>query len=550
MTTKAEPQASAIRPDLRSSISGAPASPYTPPRGISSNYSSPGPAHGFYRYEDYRVIFELGSRYIRAGHEGEAAPQCVTKLGPEESRRHGDYRGWQGPTVKTPGTVEDIQKWGDDCELWRTDLKDVDLGLMGDKLERAIRLAHANHLLTGPGDNRLALIIPSVLPKPVISSILATLFNRWKYSSIMLLPSPTMAAVSAGLRSALVVDIGWRETITTAIYEYREISAMRTNRAMRMMTQEMTKQFIPENQKESSKICLPFDFDFAEDLIFRLAWCKQIENRQRDGTTDAREVVEHMVLSNRKSEMPAIDKNAEIKVDWPVTSTPKNAQIPFSTFAEPAEQTFFTNGRTRDSFDDDDLPIPELIFKTLVGLPPDIRAICMSRIVFVGGGSKVPGLSHRVFSEIGELLNKYGWDNVRGTMADKQRERHHAMPPNIVGSSREDPKDVKERMAKEMASGQPMLRSVDRNTIRQSQTAPEQGVLRQVDSLGPWVGASLINSLKVKGLVEVEREEFLQHGLTRAHRDGEISAVPKRMSYGANVPRGGDRTSLTLAGWA
>ncbi|KAL9619096.1 MAG: hypothetical protein Q9160_006272 [Pyrenula sp. 1 TL-2023] len=583
MTTSAEPQASAIRPDLRNSISGIPSSPHTPQRGASP-FQSPGLAHqSLRRSEDNRVIFELGSRFLSAGHEGEAAPQCITKFGQEETRRHGDYRAWQAPVIKELGPLKDLEKWGDDCELWGMDLKNHDLAYLGDKLERAFRLAHANHLLTGPGDNRLALVIPSVLPKQIIASILSRLFNRWKYSSIMLLPSPTMATVSAGLRSALVIDIGWRETIVTAIYECREIYTMRTTRAMRLLTQEMGRQFIPDSSRDASDSSLPFGFEFAEDLVFRLAWCRELDLVRKKGAagvnkqmrrstssetssklphiaedtesdTDHQEEIQHNIASPDPSENLAPAETVQIKIDWPAASALTDSEAPFSAFAEPAERAFFDQGLTRQSFDDDETPLPELVFKTLLALPADVRAICMSRLVFIGGGSKVPGLSHRIISEVGWLLEKYGWDGVRGSKVDDSRNKHREASPKNVSAgeeNREVTENADQSTNTEVSTDHPTLRSTDKDAVKKPPSEPVHGVLRQVNSLGPWVGASLINSLKVRGVVEIEREEFLQYGLARSQRNGEASVVPKRMSYGANVAKGtGDRSSWTLAGWA
>lgn len=43
-----------------------------------------------------------------------------------------------------------------------------------------------------------------------------------------------------------------------------------------------------------------------------------------------------------------------------------------------------------------------------------------------------------------------------------------------------------------------------------------KGVVRGVQTLGPWAGASLVAGLRVKGVHEVEREDFPKHGLTDA----------------------------------
>jgi hypothetical protein len=44
-------------------------------------------------------------------------------------------------------------------------------------------------------------------------------------------------------------------------------------------------------------------------------------------------------------------------------------------------------------------------------------------------------------------------------------------------------------------------------------TAPLKGVVRGVETLGPWSGASLVAAMRIKGVHEVEREEFAKHGL-------------------------------------
>ena len=88
------------------------------------------------------------------------------------------------------------------------DLEHFHIGLMDDKFEQAVQEAYNKFLLTDAGSARLFLVLPSVLPHPILSSLLTTFFNPWNYPSITLLPAPAVAAVAAGLRSALIVDIG------------------------------------------------------------------------------------------------------------------------------------------------------------------------------------------------------------------------------------------------------------------------------------------------------------------------------------------------------
>lgn len=111
-----------------------PSSPHTPPRTISSTYGSPSTI----RAEEDVVVVQPGSRFIRAGFAGEALPKATLQCGPDEQRRVGDFRQWQQPNLITEAQR---QEWAAEREIWRHDLRDVDLGLVQDKLERTLREA-------------------------------------------------------------------------------------------------------------------------------------------------------------------------------------------------------------------------------------------------------------------------------------------------------------------------------------------------------------------------------------------------------------------------
>jgi hypothetical protein len=114
---------------------GAPAGPHTPLRNISSTLGSPSAL----RAEEEVVILEFGSRYIRAGFAGDAVPKAVIDFGPEEQRRAGDYSRWDTGHDKSFLGRREGNAWGEVHELWRPDLRGLDLGLVGDKIDRAVR---------------------------------------------------------------------------------------------------------------------------------------------------------------------------------------------------------------------------------------------------------------------------------------------------------------------------------------------------------------------------------------------------------------------------
>lgn len=128
-----------IRPSINSqSGSGAPSTPHTHIRQLSNSFGSPSTL----RAEEECIVIEIGCRYVKVGFAGDAGPKAVVNFGPEEQRRAGDFRRWQPGYDKAWRERIHGKKWGEAHELWKLDLRDVDLGLVGDKIERAVRDAY------------------------------------------------------------------------------------------------------------------------------------------------------------------------------------------------------------------------------------------------------------------------------------------------------------------------------------------------------------------------------------------------------------------------
>ncbi|KAJ6143920.1 hypothetical protein N7471_003373 [Penicillium samsonianum] len=525
---------------LRNSQTARPVSPHTPqPRSGNPSFTSSTSPSPSFRSEDDAIIFEIGARWLRAGFEGSSAPVCVVGFGPEDSRRAGDYRGWiQGSTgaARLPQPV-DVEEWTRAYELWRPESREVDLGLVEDKIERAFRETYNQFLLTDAGTSRLVLVLPSLMPHPLLSSLLSTLFSRWRFPSVTLLSSATMSATAAGLRSALVVDLGWAETTATAIYEYREMTTKRTTRSMKHLMQEMglllTGLASDGNQDTEIADKISVGFAYCEEVVSRFAWCK---SQTEEGTSPDE--------ADRKLSIPS-----------PANPEEEYMDVPFARLAEPTEKVLFAPGVAEHELDDEEKSLPLLVYNSLLSLYPDARGTCMSRIVFVGGGSRIPGLRQRVLKEVSLLIDRHGWSPIRGKALERQRQRLEGLrlsaqkAPNQPETPRSDGEapstnDEPADPSKEV----PEIDFVEQKLRRQNKDIPVpiQGVLREVESLGPWAGASLTTSLKIRGMVEIEREKFLQHGLAGATRDID-HPVPDRRS---GLRSGGDRSSWTLAGWA
>ena len=491
----------------------------------------------------------------------------------------GDYRRWQADYENRPRKKQRVSQWGDDYELWRMDLRDIDLGLLADKVERAVREAYTIYLLTDLKPRRVILLLPPVMPHPLLSTLMSTLFSNFQNSSISLLPTPVPITIAAGLRSGLVVDVGWSETLVTAIYEYREVQHCRSTRAMKLVTLEMGRllhqyrkgpwdgENQPKDTASPDEDALDVTFDQADEATTRIAWCQShaeangvhSQSQSLDQRISALSIAEH-------GDVGADEPSSDPLISIPVCSSPyRTLDIPFSKFAEPVESALFAQGQADHDLDDQEQPLHKIIFRALLSLPPDVRGVCMARIIVTGGGSNIPGLKMRILGDLEALVQSRGWDPVVGKAAGERRRRLKEIvgnrpitlkppPPQKTTESTDDPPEsasVINQAAFEDQVPDPIEEKLRRKEA-ESSTPSVSGVFRIVDSLGAWAGASLIAGLRIKGVVEVEKDAFLQHGLTGAKRDAEVSVVTQRQGYGPGIPKAGvgDGSAWTLGAFA
>ncbi|KAI4158451.1 MAG: hypothetical protein LQ342_007406 [Letrouitia transgressa] len=585
-----------IRPSL-SHLQADPASPHTPQRTFSSTFSSPSLS---YRAEEETLVFELGARHLSVGIAGDSFPRCRLGFGPEEARRAGDYRRW------LPGYEDRVRKkrrdytWGKDHELWQMDLRNTDLGLVEDKLERAVREAYTKYLLLDPKNRKLVLVLPSVMPHRLISSILSTLFNNFYNQSITLLSAPVMSTVTSGCRTALVVDLGWAETIITAIYEYREVYECRTSRAMRLVTKEMAQilqqyegldgEEMPKELKSIEKggretLKQEADsryFESAEETTSRIAWCP-LELQPPTPPPEASDItptLEDLNLTTSKPHHPSPDRTTDPNPMISLPSPFKPGQtiyIPFNTLSAPVESALLATNTNPKFHDDHDQPLVQLMYNALLSLPNDIRALCVSRIVITGGGANIPGLKPRLLSDLkARLGEREGWDKVSGRaaeetrkmLAEKANNRHRLVGKRWAGAGgeergesdkenrdavgpggKEDEEPERQSAAFAQQTSDPITEELEERKKKKLKDGGGETVkaeVRGIETLGAWAGGSLMAALKVKGVVEVERETFLRDGMAGARREGEVRAATQRMSIGRPAADAG----WTLGTWA
>ncbi|KAI9046698.1 hypothetical protein LZ554_009437 [Drepanopeziza brunnea f. sp. 'monogermtubi'] len=540
---------------------GQPISPHTPHRTITTTFGSPSAL----RAEEECVVIELGSRYLRVGFAGDALPEAVIDFGPEEQRRAGDYRRWRVDYEPSEESHLQLKGWGEAYELWRADLRGLDMGLVGDKLDRAVREAFAKCLLVDSRPRRMLVVIPSALPLPLLSTILDTLFTNFQPPTISLMSAPVLTAVAAGLRSALVVDIGWVETVVTAVYEYREVQCTRSVRGMKMLG-EATFKMLAEAIDIAGTADKPKDdelpsFEECEEVSIRMAWCKSAKKPQR------RSLARGLAHVEEEEDLRAgmrdlhvdrkLDEDATVSIPLKSTKPRRTLELSFSDLAEPCEKALFATETPEKDLDDEELPLHLLIYRSLLKLPVDVRSVCMSRVVFVGGGSHVLGLKGRALDEVANLMDERGWDPVSGKAVEQlrsntklRRTRSRQDGPTEVLQVDEKPAVPIIPADQQEQEADPIEHELKREASKGA-PATVSGSLRAVDSLGAWSGGSLLSQLKIPAISMVEREQWLQQGASGASRSIDISISAHRHSLSAGALRtgAGDRSSWTLGLW-
>jgi actin-related protein len=273
------------------------------------------------------------------------------------------------------------------------------------------------------------------------------------------------------------VEIGWEETTVTAVGEHKIVAERRTVKGGKLLAREMTSLLQAAGGGEN------IDLAFTENVLRRMAWCKP-----------------------RKTGDDHQPEDATMNIPPPNETSP-DLSIQFSQLAQPAETTFF-----QPLTDDHDLPLPELMFNTLLTLPVDLRALCMARTVLTGPHSKIPGLKTRLLAELSQLIEKRGWDVVESygkaakPLPQRLLERVANAPP-VTSTDANGGIPISERPHDDLADR--LSQQVLHSTTKDKEKVVK-GVVRGVQTLGAWSGASLMASLRVKGKGEVEREEFLR----------------------------------------
>ncbi|KAK0913446.1 hypothetical protein LTR02_002294 [Friedmanniomyces endolithicus] len=524
-SVRPSPRATPSPPTVHQRI-GTPGSSRTPLLGRSISSQFPGTPGSFRGSEpEDVVVYELDARQISAGFAGESRARCIVRFTPEMGRRAGDYREYDVRYDRRNAKSSKRKGWGEDYELYRTlDLRNQDLGLVTDQLERAVRTIHADSLQLDSKTLKAVLVVPSLLPTPLLDVALKVLFSHHTQPpSVAIMTTPVLATVGAGLRDALVVEVGWEESVVTAVGEYKAVFQRRSVRAAKMVVHEMAKVLELEayrQERDGVEVMAnasDVPFEHAEDILDRMGWC-----RPRNSAGTASEPM-----------------NTRKHIPLPFSSS-KTRPVSLATLSSPAQTILFHPTTPPTDHDDEDLPLPNLAHTVLLALPPDFRASCLFRLVLTGRLGNLPGLRSRFLSELHQLVEQDpDWDRVASYgSATSKRERvlrecsvntasatvlqpnplestSHPISPTKKSNTNEDYVPPNQRPHDDSIDPITIKAERNHNLGRNNPQKPDnakKAEIRGVKTLGAWAGASLAARLGVKAVHTVEREEFLKFG--------------------------------------
>jgi actin-related protein len=384
------------------------------------------------------------------------------------------------------------------------------------------------------------------------------MFKGFQTPMISLMSTATMSVVAAGIRSGLVVDIGWAETVVTSVYEYREVKCTRSERAGRYLNNKLY-EFLRKllTGKDEDEDARAISFAECEDIMCRLMWCRlpafksaQRQSQQLDTVEEQDESEPEHSLQNNVTSIPL----RSIK-------PPRTIEVSLDRIADICDETFFDLSIAPTTFDDHELPLHLLIYHHLLQLPMDVRAICMPRIIFTGGCSNILGIKERILDEVTSMVNRKGWANVSGKHVEETRNSQFSDRRASVARSVSSAATVSD-LGEEQESSRPssigtqsdISDPIEAKIARHRPQIPQmQGEFRTLHTLGPWAGASLVCQLKIPAMATVDRELWLQQGANGASRPNEIDVkAQQRQSMGAGGfirSSGGHHTNWTLGAW-
>uniref|UniRef100_A0A224XQA8 Putative actin n=1 Tax=Panstrongylus lignarius TaxID=156445 RepID=A0A224XQA8_9HEMI len=305
------------------------------------------------------VVLDLGARYTKFGFVGEFSPRCII---PSEIK------------CPTTGQIRKISSYKDEADLYVL-------------LVEFIHKLYFKYVLVSPKD-RHVVIVESLLTPTIFRDTLAKVFfKHYEVASILFVPSHLVVLCALGIRTALVVDVGYRETQVIPVYEgVPVLSAWQAQPLAASAVEQRLKDNLVESYQEkiyaSGDAGRHFTPDVEslpdsviEDIKVRGCFVPDYEHGQD-------------ISDGVPSRLPPC-------VDYRVGGS-CIIQIPGSV-RQSAYEPLFEKDNERCS-------LPHLILDAILKCGIDTHKELAENILLVGGSVMAPGFKARVMEEIRQML--------------------------------------------------------------------------------------------------------------------------------------------------
>ncbi|KAK9511828.1 hypothetical protein O3M35_000414 [Rhynocoris fuscipes] len=316
--------------------------------------------------EKQAVVLDLGSRYTKFGFVGEFSPRCII---PSE--------------IKCPktGQIRKISSYKDEADLYTL-------------LVEFIHKLYFKHVLVSPKDRHVVIIESLLNPTLFRETLAKVLFVHYEVASVLFVPSHLVVLCALGIRTALVVDIGYCETQIIPIYEgVPVLCAWQAQPLAGCIVEERLRNSLMESYQErlnaSGDAGRPAEVNISklpesviEDIKVRTCFVPDYKRGQ--------------MLSEKQ--IPGPPPDVEYRVGGSCVF-----HVPGSV-RQSAYEPLFEKDNERSS-------LPHLILDAILKCGIDTHKGLAQNILLVGGTVMAPGFKARVMEEVKEMLKTPEYSN-------------------------------------------------------------------------------------------------------------------------------------------
>ncbi|EFA79528.1 actin related protein 11 [Heterostelium album PN500] len=358
------------------------------------------------------VILEIGGAYTKCGYSGESTPRFIipTDLSPIDLSQYlSSGTPYFDNSITDNSNTDNNNNNNENVKKNRlpTSLE------LKDALFNFLNRLFYKYLLCKPNEKKIVIVENILMPRLFRQSLASVLFERFKVISILYL-SPTVSLLPLLRTTALIIDIGLRESRILPVYEgvglmksYKTI----TNGQFNILL-NLKKMLLDDLITKNRSVVLDNMNNEALPVNEAKAAIESLSNNQLEDIA-----VKTLVVSPLNRQLSAVGTHYQLSQQRSIVISPEvrlhAADILFSNPMLNNQPTTTTttgdnnnNNNNKDDYnsycDNDD--IVDLLLDTLAECDIDIRKSLTHSILLVGGTSMLPGFKSRLSQEIEKRL--------------------------------------------------------------------------------------------------------------------------------------------------